>query len=113
MVSTVGIMMSSTPATVPAADAWRDAEIARLGELVDQLAGPPQCRGSAQLHRTRLLNEVRREANRRHRNMRARIGREIARTTTMPDVDLRGGKFVVGPLKRIPSRACLDFLADE
>ncbi|MCH9836675.1 hypothetical protein K0U83_13495 [bacterium] len=61
----------------------------------------------------RLLRDIRKEASRRSRNLRARIGREIARSQKTPDVELAGGKFVVGKLRRVPSGAILDYEAEE
>ena len=106
-------LFTSNPAPASASDQWRDAKIA---ELVRENEALRKRSPNTTLYcyvMPRLLREVRREASRRGRNLRARIGREVARSTKTPDVELSNGKFVVGKLKRIPSGAILDYQGEE
>ena len=106
-------LFTSNPAPASAANEWRDAKIA---ELVRENEALRRRSPNTTLYcyvMPRLLREVRREASRRARNLRARIGREVARNSKTPDVELRGGRFVVGRLKRVPSGAILDYEEEE
>ena len=108
-------IFSSTPALVNAstADKWRDDKIAELVRENDSLKKRSPDTAVHLFVFPRLLRQIRREATRRSRNLRARIGREVARNQKIPDVELRGGKFVVGRLKRVPSGAILDYADEE
>lgn len=109
MARTVGSMPLSMAASVPspavaaAADSWRDAEIARLGAMVDQLTGPQLCRGSAHLQRAKLLAAVRKEGTRRRGLLRAKLQRAAARRVPTPDVEMWAGKLVIGAMRSLPS----------
>lgn len=109
MTRTVGIMPLSMAASAPApavaaaADGWRDAEISRLGAMVDQLTGPPVCLGTELLQRTKLLAAIRKEGTRRRGLLRAKLQRAAARRVPTPDVEMWGGKLVIGAMRSLPS----------
>lgn len=115
MARTVGIMplsmcdpsaargIAAAATVTAAADAWRDTNIARLESLVDQLTGPPVCRGSAQLQRSKLLSAVRKEGTRRKGLLRARLQRAAASRAPTPPVELWAGKLIIGALRSMPS----------
>ncbi len=105
-------LFTSTPAPV-VSDHWRDAKIEKLARENDALRNRQLNVGLYVYVMPRLLRDIRKEASRRSRNLRARIGREIARSQKTPDVELAGGKFVVGKLRRVPSGAILDYEAEE
>lgn len=105
-------LFTSTPAPA-VSDQWRDAKIEKLVRENNTLKKRSLNPGLYLYVMPRLLRDVRKEASRRSRNLRARIGREIARSQKTPDVELSGGKFVVGKLKRIPSGAILDYEGEE
>jgi hypothetical protein len=108
-------IFSSVPAPASASIEWRDAKILELVRENDALRkrSPYVYVTLIRYTMPRLLRDVRREASRRSRNLRARIDREVARSTKTPDVELRGGKLVVGRLKRVPSGAILDYETEE